>query len=72
VHFTKAVLLQDPSPQAELSLATDTFDSHIGGVMQQKSGYHWCPLGSFSRKLSDTESHYSIFDQEWLEAYASI
>jgi hypothetical protein len=37
---TKAVPLQHPSPQAELSLATDASNSHIGGVMQQKSGDH--------------------------------
>jgi hypothetical protein len=36
-----AVPLQHPSPTAELSLATDASDTHIGGVMQQKSGNHW-------------------------------
>jgi hypothetical protein len=39
------VLLQHPSPTAELSLATDASDTHIGGIMQQKSGTHWQPLG---------------------------
>jgi hypothetical protein len=39
--LAKAVPLQHPSPQAELSLATDTSDTHICGVMQQKSGEHW-------------------------------
>jgi hypothetical protein len=43
-----AVLLQHPSPTAELSLATDTSETHIGGVMQQKSGNHWRPLRFFS------------------------
>jgi hypothetical protein len=33
-----AVPLQHPATNAELSLATDTSDTHIGGVMQQKSG----------------------------------
>ncbi len=55
------VPLQHPAPNAELSLATDASDTHIGGVMQQKSGEHWRPLGFFSRKLTDTESRYSIF-----------
>jgi hypothetical protein len=54
-----AVPLQHPSPTAELSLATDASDTHIGGVMQQKSGNHWRPLGFFSRKFTDTESRYS-------------
>jgi hypothetical protein len=48
-----AVPLQHPVPNAELSLATDASDTHIGGVMQQKSGDHWRPLGFFSRKLTD-------------------
>jgi hypothetical protein len=42
------VPLQYPSPTAELSLATDAYDTHIGGIMQQKSGNHWRPLGFFS------------------------
>jgi len=67
-----AVPLQHPSPDAELSLATDASDSHIGGVMQQKTGNHWRPLGFFSRKLSETESRYSTFDRELLAAFSAI
>jgi hypothetical protein len=66
-----AVPLQHSAPNAELSLATDASDSHIGGVMQQKSGNHWRPLGFFSCKLTDTESHYSTFDRELLAAHAA-
>jgi hypothetical protein len=66
------VPLQHPAPNAELSLATDASDTHIGGVMQQKSGDHWRPLGFFSRKLTDTESRYSTFDHELLAAHAAI
>jgi hypothetical protein len=43
-----AVPLQHPAPDAELSLATDAFDTPIGGVMQQNTGDHWRPLGFFS------------------------
>jgi hypothetical protein len=67
-----AVLLRHPSPTAELSLATDPSDTHIGGVMQQKSGNHWRPLGFFSRKLTGTESRDSTFDCELLAAHAAI
>jgi hypothetical protein len=35
-----AVPLQHPAPNAELPLATDASDTHIGGVMQQKSKDH--------------------------------
>jgi hypothetical protein len=40
--------------------------------MQQKSGDHWRPLGFFSCKLTDTESHYSTFDCKLLAAQAAI
>jgi hypothetical protein len=36
--LAKVVALQHPYPQAELSLATDASDTHICGVMRQKSG----------------------------------
>ncbi len=64
--------LQHPAPNAELSLATDASDTHIGGVKQQKTGNHWRPLGFLSRKLTDTESCYSPFDRELLAAHAAI
>ncbi len=67
-----AVPLQHPSPNAELSLATDASDTHIGSVMQQKSGDHWRLLGFFSRQLTDTESRYSTFDRELLAAFDTI
>jgi hypothetical protein len=67
-----AVSLQHNSLQAELSLATDTANSHIGGVMQQKSGHHRRPLSFFSRKFTDTESCYSTFDPKLLAADAAI
>jgi hypothetical protein len=66
------VPLQHPAANAKLSLATDTLDFHLGVVMQQKSGDHWCCFGFFSKKLNSTESHYSTFDQELLAAYLSI
>jgi cytoskeleton-associated protein 5 len=67
-----AVPLQHPAPNAELSLATDSSDTHIGGFIQQKSGDYWRTLGFFSRKLTDTESHYSTFDRKLLVAHATI
>ncbi len=67
-----AVPLQCPAPNAELSLATDTSNSHIGGVMQQKP-YQWHFLGFFSKKLNSTKSRYSTFDWELLQpAYLSV
>ncbi len=54
--FQQAKCLQHPVPNAELSLATNAPDTHIKGIMQQKSGDLWRPLGFFSRKLTETES----------------
>jgi hypothetical protein len=51
-----AVPLKHHAPNAELSLAIDASDTHIGEVMQQKSGDHWQPLGFFSCKLIDEVS----------------
>jgi hypothetical protein len=62
-----AVPHQHPSLQAEVSLATAASDTHIRGIMQQKSGDHWWPLGFFSRKLTDMESSYSMFDHELMQ-----
>ncbi len=70
--LAEAVPLQHPTPNAELSLATDASNTHIGGFMQQKSGDHWRPLGFFSCKLTDTESRYSTFDCELSAAFAAI
>jgi hypothetical protein len=67
-----AVPLQHTAPTAMLSLATEASDTHIGGVMQQKSGDHWRPLGFFSSKLNDIKSRYSTFDRELLAAFAII
>jgi hypothetical protein len=66
------VPLQHPAQNAELSLATDASDTHIGGVVQQKSGDHWRPLCFFSRKLTDTESRNSTFNRKLLAAQAAI
>jgi hypothetical protein len=41
-------------------------------LFQKIPGDHWQPLGFFSRKLTDTESHNSTFDRELLAAQAAI
>ena len=67
-----AVPLAHPIPGTTLSLATDASDTHVGGVLQQKVGTAWQPLGFFSHKLSKTEGNYSTFDRELLAAFAGI
>ena len=64
--------LKHSVPGAEVSLAVDASGSHVGGVLQQKVGGHWAPMGFFSTKLSSAESNYSTFDRELLAAYSSL
>ena len=67
-----AVPLQHSTRQSDLSLATEPSETHIGVVMQQKSGDHRQSLDFFSRKLADMESGYFTFDREMLAAHAAI
>jgi hypothetical protein len=66
------VPLAHPLPGAQLALASDASDTHVGAVLQQQVGQHWQPLGFFSKKLSKTEVYYSTFDQEVLAAVSGI
>ncbi len=66
-----AVPLQHPAPNAELSLATDVSDTHIRGDVT-KIMRPFATTWFFSRKLTDTESHYSTFDRELLATHAAI
>ena len=71
-ELVATIPLSHPLPAAQLSLATDASDSHIGGVLQQWEAGAWWPLGFYSRKLSETECRYSAFDRELLAAFSSI
>ena len=47
-----AVPLAHLAPNAVLSLAKDTSDTHVGGVLQQLTGGRWQLLTFYSKKLS--------------------
>ena len=53
--------LVHPNSSAKISLAVDALDSHMGVVFQQLVGGSWAPLAFFSKKLSSTLSHYTVF-----------
>jgi hypothetical protein len=61
--------LTHPDPAADLSLAVDASNTHIGAVLQQwqLGGGGWRPLSFFSKKPK-----YSAFDRELLAAYLSL
>ena len=70
--LTDAAHLAHPLQEAELSLAVDASNHHIGAALQQRSpGGEWQPLSFFSRKLTDT-TRYSTFDRELLAVVAAL
>ncbi len=67
-----AAVLAHPMPGAEISIAVDASNHHVGGVLQQKVGRDWRPLAFFSRKLNNAETRYSTFDRELVACVAAI
>ena len=59
-------------PGAQISLAVDASDSHMGFVLQQLLDGSWAPMAFFSKKLSVAEQKYLAFDWELLAAYSSL
>jgi cleavage and polyadenylation specificity factor subunit 1 len=68
----QAACLAHPDMAAQLSLAVDASDSHIGAVLQQSSPLGPQPLAFFSRKLNAAQSRYSTFDRELLACYEAV
>ena len=66
VALAQAAELIQPNPTAEISLAVDASDHHVGGVLQQGTGSTWPPLAFFSRKLTEAEARHSTCDREML------
>jgi cleavage and polyadenylation specificity factor subunit 1 len=57
-----------PGLGQELSLQVDASNTHVGGVLQQRTSVEalWEPLGFFSKKLKTAQLNYSAFDRELL------
>jgi RNase H-like domain found in reverse transcriptase len=64
--------LAHPDPAADISLAVDASDSHVGAVLQQKEAGQWKPLSFYSKKLDAVQRKYSAFDRELLAAYLAV
>ena len=64
--------LAHPLPGAELSIAVEASNHHVGGVLQQGVKGAWQPLAFFSRKLNMAQSRYSTFDQELLACVSTM
>jgi RNase H-like domain found in reverse transcriptase len=61
--LSSTALLDHPAADAKLSLITAASASHISGVLKQRPGQHWQPLGFHSQKLSTAEE----LRRWWLE-----
>jgi hypothetical protein len=44
----EATCLAHPDPAADISLAVDASNTHVGAVLQQKSSAAWQPLAFYS------------------------
>ena len=68
--------LVHPRPGAQISLAVDASDCHMGSVLQQlldgSLAFFLAPLAFFSKKLSVAERKYSALERELLRAYSSL
>ena len=67
-----ATVLDHPQHDAQLALAVDASDHHVGAALQQLTGRGWQPLAFYSRKLNAAESKYSTFDRELLACVSAI
>jgi RNase H-like domain found in reverse transcriptase len=66
--LSKATLLTHPLPGADLDLAVDAFDEHLGAALQQCAtpATAWQTLGFSSKKLEPAQVKYFAFDSELL------
>jgi len=68
-----AAELAHPDPEAEISLAVDASETHVGAVLQQETrGRGLRPLAFFSAKLDQAQRKYSAYDRELLAMYLAI
>lgn len=64
-----ATCLPHPAPNAELTITTDASDIAIGAVLQQSVNGH---LGFFSKRRTETQVKYSVYDRELLAIFLAI
>lgn len=69
----KDVMLQYPDQTKQFQLDTDASDHTIGAVLSQRDSNGLLrPVAFYSRKLSDAEQNYSVFDKELLAIIDSL
>lgn len=66
-----AALLAHPCHQSTLAIFSDASDKAAGASLNQFVNNAWQPLGYFSKKFSDAQTRYSVYDRELLALYMS-
>lgn len=70
--LSDATLLNFLDPDCPLELVCDASNIAIGAVLQQRKSDCIAPLMFFSRKLKDSQTHYSTYDKELLAIYQAV
>ncbi|GFX21985.1 transposon Tf2-8 polyprotein [Trichonephila clavipes] len=70
--LTNVVKLNYPTPDQQLCLLVDAFNSAVGGALNCLTENGPQPIAFFSCKLSATETKYSTYDRELLAIYLAI
>ena len=65
-RFTSAPILRHFDPEKQLRLEADASDFGISGILSQLFEDKWHPIAFVSRKLTETERNYEIYDKELL------
>lgn len=68
----EAAILAHPRQDATLALMTDASDTAAGGVLQQRVGNTWQPLGFYSKKFTAAQRKYSTYDRELAAVYLAM
>lgn len=72
LSISEAARLTHPVQGAPLAIMTDASNISVGAVLQQNTNNTWKPLSFFSKKLSDTQARYSVYDRELLAIYMAV
>jgi hypothetical protein len=71
-RFTTAPLLRHYDPKLPLRLETDASHWALAGILSQPFENQWHPIAFFSRRFTEAEINYQVYDKEMLAIVASF
>ena len=60
IVLISAPVLKAYDPELPVQVKSDASSTAVGAVLEQQHGQVWHPVEYFSKRLSDTESRYSV------------